>query len=276
MPELPEVETMRRGVARVRGARVADVRRPRGGRLRPSLLEPALPALRRRLRGARVTDVGRLGKRVVLAFDTGEHLVFEPRMTGLALVTEPPTAEHVRLRLVLEPAPDLVFWDRRGLGTLRLLDRPALDRVAGALGPDALDLDGPGLAARLAARRAPIKPALLDQAAVAGVGNIYACEALHAAGIAPTRPCAALDARAWDRLARELRRVLEDAIAAGGSTLGDGTYVAADLVPGSYQSRHGVYGREGLPCARCGPAAPVVRTVMAQRATFHCPRCQAR
>ncbi|MCO5165194.1 MAG: bifunctional DNA-formamidopyrimidine glycosylase/DNA-(apurinic or apyrimidinic site) lyase [Planctomycetes bacterium] len=275
MPELPEVETMRRGIAAVRGARVAEVVRPRS-RLRPMTIEPAGPRLRARLRGAAITDVDRVGKRVVIGLDTGERLVFEPRMTGLVLLRDPPTDEHVRLRLALEGAawPELIFWDRRGLGTVRLLDEAAFRAACGPprLGPDALGLPAEALRARLEGRRRPIKVALLDQAALAGVGNIYAAEALHRAGLHPARPCDGIAPAEWAALHRALQGVLEEAIRARGSTLSDRTYRTAESAEGGFQASHRVYARAGQPCRGCGAA--VVRIVQAQRSTFFCPGCQ--
>jgi formamidopyrimidine-DNA glycosylase len=238
-------------------------------------ITPDVPRLRARTRGAAITGVGRAGKRVVIALDTGDRLVFEPRMTGLVLLRDPPSAAHVRLRIALEgaPCPELIIWDRRGLGTVRLLDPAGYALACGPprLGPDALDVTLDAFQAQLASSRRPIKVALLDQAAIAGVGNIYAVEALHRARIHPARPCSALGAAEWRALHAELRRVLEEAIAAKGSTLSDRTYRTAESVEGGFQARHLVYARAGQPCA-CG--GEVERIVQAQRATFFCPRCQ--
>lgn len=266
---------MRRGIAGALGARVADVFRPRS-RLRPMTIEPAGPRLRARLRGATITDVGRVGKRVVLGLGTGDRLVFEPRMTGLVLFRDPPSVEHVRLRLTLEgaPWPELIFWDRRGLGSVRLLDDAGFRAACGPprLGPDALGLPLEALRARLEGRRRPIKVALLDQAALAGVGNIYAAEALHRACIHPARPCDRLAPGEWAALHRALQGVLDEAIRARGSTLSDRTYRAADSAEGGFQQAHLVYARAGKPCRGCGAA--VARIVQAQRSTFFCPTCQ--
>lgn len=276
MPELPEVETMRRGVAAIQGARVVDVTRPARSRLRPMTIEPSPPKLRARMRGARVTEVARTGKRVVIVLDTADRLVFEPRMTGLVLLCDPPTEEHVRLRVRLEGAPcgELIIWDRRGLGTVRLLDPAAFAAACGPprIGPDALGVPFETFRARLEGRRRPIKVALLDQAALAGVGNIYAAEALHRARIHPARACDAIAPAEWRALHRSLQDVLEEAIRCEGSTLSDRTYRTARSTEGGFQARHRVYARAGRPCARCG--ATVARIVQAQRSTFFCPGCQ--
>ena len=208
-------------------------------------------------------------------------LVIEPRMTGLMLVVEPPSTEHVRLELALAAgrgaaAGRVRFWDRRGLGTVRLLDARGLERACGTakLGPDGLVVGGAELAARLGRSRRAVKVALLDQRAVAGIGNIYAAEILFRAGIDPRTPCRRLRPDAWDRIAALTCAVLAEAVEHEGSSIGDETYRTAAGTPGRFQSRHRVYGREGRPCPRC--RGPIVRIVQAQRATFFCPNCQLR
>ena len=185
MPELPEVETMRRGIRPILGATIVDVVRPKC-RLHPIRISPALPTLRQRAVGTRIVELGRRGKRLLVWLDTDEALVFEPRMTGLVLLSDPPTLEHLRLRVDLEGAavPNLWFWDRRGLGGVMLWNRRTVESQLGPphLGPDALEMDADRLRERLQRRRTPIKVALLDQSSLAGVGNLYASEILHVAG----------------------------------------------------------------------------------------------
>jgi formamidopyrimidine-DNA glycosylase len=276
MPELPEVETMRRGVAPIVGSRVAGVELPRCPR-KPILVAPRLPAMRKRIVGAEVTGVDRLGKRVVVRLSGGLSLVFEPRMTGLVLLAAPPTTEHLRFRLKLERGPvgELLYWDRRGLGNVQLFTAAELaERFAdGRLGPDALQLSADELRERLAPSRRAIKVALLDQRALAGVGNLYASEALHLARLNPELACQALRPADWRKLHAALREVLETAIKYEGSTLSDGTYRNALNKAGGYQNHHRVYDRAEETCPSCGKSA-VVRIVQAQRATFFCPRCQ--
>jgi formamidopyrimidine-DNA glycosylase len=278
VPELPEVETMRRGVLPVEGARIAGVRLPRPKRLRPIAVGPSPAAFRRRLKGRRIERVGRAGKRVVLHLDSGVRVVFEPRMTGLALLADPPTDEHVRARLALDGGDphELVFWDRRGLGTLSAWTPSEYEERLGPhkLGPDALELDPALLAERLDRSTRPIKVALLDQRALAGVGNIYASESLHRARIHPARPCADLSAREWRALWKALDGILREAIRYEGSTLSDGTYRNALNQDGGYQNHFRVYDREGERCPRCRGKGTVERTVQAQRATFFCAGCQ--
>lgn len=305
MPELPEVETMRRGLVPIAGARIATVVRP-PCKLRPIELSPALPALRRRIVGRTITAVERLGKRIVLRLDERDALVIEPRMTGLVLLTDPPDTAHLRLRMDLVPGtlpprgrgpergprggtgrraaadaptpPTLWFWDRRGLGTVRYVAAEEWAARYGPerLGPDALSLaDGAALAARLRASRRAIKVALLDQRAVLGIGNLYASEMLHRAGLHPARRCTSLRADEWRRLHAALVEVLQEAIRYEGSTLSDGTYRNALNQSGSYQNQHRVYDRADEPCPDCG-GTPIVRIVQAQRSTFFCPACQPR
>jgi formamidopyrimidine-DNA glycosylase len=277
MPELPEVETMRRGIASICGSTIAGaVRLP--CRRRPIAIQPRPATLAKRIAGRQIVEVGRLGKRVVLRLDRGDRLIFEPRMTGLVLVADPPTQGHLRFRLDLAdgPIPHVWYWDRRGLGSVRLLaEREFAARLGnGALGPDALELSADALRQRLCRSRRPVKVALLDQKVVAGIGNLYASEILHLAGVHPARRCDLLTASQWHAIHTRMREVLELAIQHEGSTLSDGTYRNALNQNGGYQNLHRVYDRAGQPCRRC--AKPIVRIVQAQRATFYCPLCQTK
>ncbi|HTM53132.1 MAG TPA: bifunctional DNA-formamidopyrimidine glycosylase/DNA-(apurinic or apyrimidinic site) lyase [Pirellulales bacterium] len=274
MPELPEVETMRRGILSVVGRRIAEVRLPRC-RKRPILIAPSPATLRRRAVGQKIVAVDRAGKRVVLRLASGDAIVFEPRMAGLVLLGTPPTREHLRLRIVLDDGREVLFWDRRGLGLVRLVRQDEFEKHYGAakLGPDALALSWQELAARLAKSRRPIKVALLDQAALAGVGNLYASELLHLARIDPRRPCNELSKAEWRRVHAAMLEVLHAAIRHEGSTLGDGTYRNALNEEGSYQNHHRVYDRAGQRCERCR-RGEIERIVQAQRSTYFCARCQ--
>lgn len=286
MPELPEVETMRRGLAGLVGRRITAVDFPRT-RVRPLSIEPRPRTLAGRIVGRTVAAVHRRGKRIAIelapAASAGRlWLVIEPRMTGLMLVVAPPTEEHVRMRLLCADDGSatagmrILFWDRRGLGTIRLFDDAALDRACGPHkhGPDGLVVRGDDLAARLGGSRRAVKVALLDQRAVAGIGNIYAAEILFRCGIDPRTPCRRLGVAAWQCIADVTRRVLAEAVDHEGSSIGDETYRTADNRVGRFQLRHRVYGREGSPCTTCGGA--IVRIVQVQRATFFCPACQPR
>jgi formamidopyrimidine-DNA glycosylase len=276
MPELPEVETMCRGIQCIAGSRITRVVLLPCTR-RPIRLAPHFPMLARRVAGQQILSVGRLGKRVVLELERGDRLMIEPRMTGLMLLADPPSHEHLRLRLDLASGrvPHVWYWDRRGLGVVQLLSARAfqswLDRQP--LGPDALTISSAELVQRLSPSRRPIKVALLDQRAIAGIGNLYAAEILHRAGVHPAQPCDQLAPRQWDALHAALRQVLREAIRLEGSTLSDGTYRNALSRSGRYQTRHRVYGRAGQRCPTCRKGE-IVRMVQAQRSSFFCPVCQ--
>ncbi len=278
MPELPEVETMRRGILGIVGSRITGVERAKCQR-RPILVEPAIPRFRRLAVGATIRDVGRIGKRVVVHLDRAAAIVLEPRMTGLVLLASPPTAEHLRLRITLSggDSPELLFWDRRGLGLVRLVSETELAERYGdaAVGPDALAISADELAARLSKSRRAIKVALLEQRALAGIGNRYAAEILHLARIHPAWRCDQLRKADWQRIHAAVVEVLEAAVRYEGSTLSDGTYRNALNKSGDYQKFHRVYDRAGDLCLDCGEAA-IERIVQAQRSTFFCPNCQRR
>ena len=288
MPELPEVETMCRGLDCVVGGRIIAVECPRS-RVRPLAIRPVPAVLGRRITGRTLAAVRRRGKRVVLELAGDDRsadvlwLAIEPRMTGLMLVAEPPSPEHVRLVLELDHGrrhhdrpQRALCWDRRGLGTITLYDRAGLEAACGAakLGPDGLEVTGVDLATRLGRSRRAVKPALLDQRAVAGIGNIYAAEILFRVGIDPRSLCRRLSAEAWERIASAARSVLAEAVRFEGSSIGDETYRTTDNRVGRFQHRHRVYGRADLPCLTCGQS--IVRIVQVQRATFFCPGCQTR
>ncbi|MEZ6071832.1 MAG: bifunctional DNA-formamidopyrimidine glycosylase/DNA-(apurinic or apyrimidinic site) lyase [Pirellulales bacterium] len=276
MPELPEVETMRRGVLGIIGSAITAVEST-GCRLAPISITPRLPTLRRRLVGRRVEAVDRVGKRLIVVCDSGVRLVIEPRMTGLVVLANPPNREHHRLRLRLAggPAAEMLFWDRRGLGTWRLCREDEFAERFGPqrIGPDALTISSRELRDRLRSSRRAIKVALLDQQVLAGVGNLYASEILHVARIHPVTQPNELSPRQWTRLTRAIHDVLAEAIRYEGSTLGDGTYRTGLNEPGRYQNKHRVYDKAGQQCPRCRDAE-VVRFVQCQRSTFFCPRCQ--
>jgi len=280
MPELPEVETMCRGIGDVVGRTITAVIFPRRTR-RPLVISPPAGRLAARLRGRRIAAVERAGKRAVLRLggsgsDGPERLVIEPRMTGLLLRVPPPTEAHVRMIVRFADGPPLIFWDRRGLGTIRLLGDAEFRRRCGppVLGPDALTLSGTELHAAVHHSRRPIKHALLDQQVTAGIGNIYAAEILFAAGIDPRSRCSRLSRADCDTIAAATRQILQRAIRLEGSSIGDETYRTADSRPGRYQRCHQVYGQEGTACPRCG--AVIRRIVQAQRSTCFCPGCQRR
>lgn len=277
MPELPEVETMRRGILGIVGSRIKEVERV-ACRRKSITMTPRIDLFRRRVVGRRIRDIGRVGKRVVLHLDSGDAIVFEPRMTGLVLLADPPSQEHLRFRCTLAGCRirELLYWDRRGLGSVRVISPPEFERAFGPtkLGPDALMMTAELFRERLAGSKRAVKVALLDQRAMAGIGNLYASEILHVAQIHPARRCDKLTRSQWQAIADATQMVLEEAIRYEGSTLSDGTYRNALNKEGGYQNHHRVYDRAGKMCPRCGNGSEVRRIVQAQRATFYCAGCQ--
>jgi formamidopyrimidine-DNA glycosylase len=212
--------------------------------------------------------------------DSHDAIIFEPRMTGLVLVAKPPSGEHLRFRCALSGngIGELLYWDRRGLGSVRLVS-PEEFRLAfgpGKLGPDGLLATGELLRERLGASMRAVKVGLLDQRAVAGIGNMYASEILHLAGVHPAKRCDKITRGQWAAIADATLDVLNAAIRYEGSTLRNGTYRNALNEAGGYQNHHRVYDRAGKECPRCGAGSEVVRIVQAQRSTFFCPDCQQR
>jgi formamidopyrimidine-DNA glycosylase len=278
MPELPEVETMVRGIRPfVTGRPIERVVRCRS-RYRPISIRPRFETLAKRLAGKKIEEVGRLGKRVVLTVSGGSAVVIEPRMTGLMLLSDPPDTEHLRLEWRLGGKgkyPSLWFWDRRGLGTVRLFAPGEIERdlKASTVGPDALEMTIETWRASCAGTSRAIKVVLLDQRAVAGIGNLYASEILHLSKIDPTRRADRLKPAELLRMSDAVRLVLETAIEDEGSTLSDATYRTALNENGRYQNKHRVYARAGEVCLTCSKTV-IRRIVQAQRSTFFCPECQ--
>jgi formamidopyrimidine-DNA glycosylase len=270
MPELPEVETTRRGLLRhLVGRRIRAVE-VRNGNLRWPVPRD-LPA---RLRGERVRDIHRRGK--YLLFDCGGgHLLVHLGMSGrLTIVPEDlPAKAHDHVDLVLEGSQRLRLTDPRRFGAMLWVrgpvERHALLRGLG-LEPLESGFDGAALKRLAAGRRVAVKHFLMNGRLVTGVGNIYASEALFRAGIHPLRSVARISPERWERLARAVRTTLEEALAAGGTTLRD--YASIDGRVGEFGTRCAVYGREGLACEACG--SPIRALRQGQRSTFYCPECQ--
>ncbi len=282
MPELPEVETVRRGLARVmEGRRIDGVRVARRDLRRP------LPAdFEQRLIGRTVTAIGRRAKYLTIDLDDGTVVLAHLGMSGRIVIDDGApgrlarntgrAADHEHIVFVLGNATMIRYADPRRFGLMDLARRETLDahELLAHLGPEPTSeaFDGPMLARRLANKRTPIKAALLDQRVVAGLGNIYVCEALYAAGISPRRLAANIGAARAARLAQAIRATLAAAIEAGGSSLRD--YVAPDGELGYFQHRFKVYDREGEPCPGCTCGGGVRRIVQSGRSTFYCPRRQ--
>lgn len=278
MPELPEVETMCRGIAEIVGRRVLAAELPRCDRRRIALT-PTIGRFDRRVVGRSISQVARLGKRLLIHLDDDQRIVIEPRMTGLVLLAAPPTLDHLRFRLRLSGRPrrELLFWDRRGLGTVRLMRSAEAARLLGPgrIGPDALRITATELRTSLGGGRRAIKVALLDQRRVAGIGNIYAAEILHLAGVDPRVRCDRLSGPQWQRIHAATGHVLGEAIRYEGSTLADGTYRNALNQTGTYQKMHRVYDRQGERCGRCR-CGVIRRIVQVGRSTYFCSVCQRR
>jgi formamidopyrimidine-DNA glycosylase len=273
VPELPEVETVRRRLEPlIVGAKIGDAVIADRRLTRPE--DPVLVAAE--LRGERFAEVGRRGKYLLLRMTSGRTLVVHLRMTGSwshAARGKLPDDVYRRATLRLSNRVDLAYRDVRRFGTWLLLEpgeEPGY--LAERLGPEPLSVafSAKALAAALANRRAPVKSVLLDQRRVAGVGNIYADEALWRARIAPLRPAGELSPTEIAALRRTVRAVLRRGIELQGSTLRD--YVTPDGEYGGMQNEFSVYGREGEPCPRC--KTPIERAVIGGRGTWSCPKCQ--
>ena len=273
MPELPEVETVRRRIAPlVEGTTIASAEI-----VDPRLTRPVSPSLvADALVGERIAAVERRGKYLLWRLESGRTLVVHLRMTGSLLhfpAGDLPADAHRRATLALDTGAAVGYRDVRRFGTWELLDdghlRPYL---ASRLGPEPLapSFTSARLARIVAGRRAPIKAVLLDQRRIAGIGNIYADEALWRARIHPRRPAGELDAPEIAHLHRAVRAALRRGVELNGSTLRD--YVTPDGEGGGMQHEFHVYGRLGEPCDRCG--RPIVRIVVGGRGTWLCPRCQ--
>lgn len=282
MPELPEVETVRRGLAPVMEGQV--IARARVNR--PDLRWPLPPGLGARLTGRHVLTLRRRSKYLLADLSGGEVLLMHLGMSGRILISGDPLARfvhghpapetHDHVVLDMETGARITFNDPRRFGAMDLFatsdetTHPLLRR----LGPEPLgnSFSEAYLLAALARRRMPVKAALLDQRIVAGLGNIYACEALFRARISPRRRAANLGVTRVGRLVPAIRTVLTEAIAAGGSSLRD--YRRADGEMGYFQHDFDVYGRECAPCRAPGCTAHIVRIVQSGRSSFYCPACQ--
>jgi formamidopyrimidine-DNA glycosylase len=294
MPELPEVETVMRGLAAV----LAGQRIVRAATTRPDMRWPFPDRLAQRLTGARVDAFRRRGKYILVGLDTGESLLIHLGMSGRLVAREPgmvprlgphgafsdarghnqPPEAHEHLAMETETGTRIGFVDPRRFGCVDLMPTAAEDdhRLLRDLGPEPLE-DGftaAALSAALMNKWTPIKAALLDQSVVAGLGNIYVAEALFRAGISPRRLARSVPGRRAERLVPAIRSVLAEAIGAGGSSLRD--YVRADGELGRFQERFAVYDREGERCPSCsgGACAGVKRIVQSGRSTFWCPATQ--
>ena len=284
MPELPEVETVRRGLEQVMLGRTIEHVSVRS----PGLRWPFPKELAERLTGARVDRLDRAGKYLLLGLSTGNTLISHLGMSGRFAVHSEPSPEpggrhggfgsgrhdHVIMRMC--DGTGIVYSDPRRFGMMDLARTTEVGshRLLAVLGPEPLgnSFSESSLRERIGAKSTPIKSALLDQRVVAGLGNIYVCEALWRAGISPFLPSHSVAGGRCPELVGNIRKVLRDAIDAGGSTLRDHRRVDGEL--GYFQHGFRVYGKEGDPCPRPGCDGTIARTVQAGRSTFHCEGCQ--
>jgi formamidopyrimidine-DNA glycosylase len=285
VPELPEVEIIRRKIAPlIVGRRIKSLETTRKSYF---FLTPP-HVLKARLAGRKTTNLTRVGKYLLLELDDKSSLLLHLGMTGQLFAEGAQNARllkvsdrrhgqtfkpdvHTHLMFCFADAgPRVVFRDVRKFGKCAYVAPGVRHQRLAHLGADALEIDGRALREGARTRKAPIKSVLLDQSVLAGVGNIYADEALYRARIRPTRPARSLSQDECTLLARSVRDVLKRAIALGGSSIDD--YVHPDGQEGHFQNERRVYGRTGAPCPRC--KTPIVRVVIGQRSTHYCPRCQ--
>jgi formamidopyrimidine-DNA glycosylase len=276
MPELPEVETVRRGLAlRMEGRRITRLTLNR-----PDLRVPLPPGLRQRVEGRRVERLGRRAKYILVHLDDGGVLIAHLGMSGRMVLSEPgrvePPDPHDHVVFTLEDGAELRFNDARRFGMLDYAAATELERhkFFVNLGPEPLgnEFNGPTLAAKLKGKATPLKAALLDQRVVAGLGNIYVSESLYYAGLSPRRLAGTVAGPRAEKLALAIRDVLERAIAAGGSSLRDYVQTSGEL--GYFQHHWAVYGKEGERCPACDCRAGIKRIVQGGRSTFFCVKRQ--
>ena len=282
MPELPEVETVRRGLAPVMEGQVIA----RAQVNRPDLRWPFPPDMAARLTGRRVLALRRRSKYILADLDSGESLLIHLGMSGRMLVSGDPLGQfvhdhpmaekHDHVVLDMANGARITFNDPRRFGAMDLLDTATADqhKLLAVIGPEPLgnDFNEPYLVAALKGRNTPVKAALLDQRIVAGLGNIYVCEALFRARISPRRRAGQIAAPRVAAMVPIIRQVLAEAIEAGGSSLRD--FRQADGELGYFQHSFDAYGREGEPCRAAGCTATIARIVQSGRSSFYCPKCQ--
>lgn len=282
MPELPEVETVRRGLLpAMEGAVISEARINR-----PDLRWPFPDRMAERLTGRRVLALRRRSKYILADLDSGETLLIHLGMSGRMLISGDPLGQflhnhpapekHDHVVLDMENGARITFNDPRRFGAMDLLDTATAEthKLLASIGPEPLgnDFNEPYLVAAFKGRNTPVKSALLDQHIVAGLGNIYVCESLFRAGIHPKRKAGQIAAPRVASLVPVIRQVLTEAMQAGGSSLKD--FRQADGELGYFQHTFKVYGQEGKPCTTPGCNAQIQRIVQSGRSTFYCPSCQ--
>ncbi|MDE4274824.1 bifunctional DNA-formamidopyrimidine glycosylase/DNA-(apurinic or apyrimidinic site) lyase [Phaeobacter gallaeciensis] len=282
MPELPEVETVRQGLAPAMEGAVIT----RAAVNRPDLRWPFPDRMAERLTGARVNALRRRSKYILADLDTGETLLVHLGMSGRMTVSgdplgrfvheHPQAQKHDHVVLDMDNGARITFNDPRRFGAMDLLETSTAEqhKLLSVLGPEPLgnDFHEDHLTAAFKGRNTPVKSALLDQGIIAGLGNIYVCETLFRAGISPKRKAGQIAAPRVAALVPIIRTVLEDAIRAGGSSLKDFRQANGEL--GYFQHAFDVYGREGEPCRREGCGGTIARITQSGRSSFYCGKCQ--
>jgi len=273
VPELPEAETIVRGIRPAVSQRQVE----RTQVLRPDILRVPTRTFANQVRGRTILTASRRGKNVIMEVHGGGVIAINLGMTGRVLTfPSPPRGRlrptHPAVRLYFDDGSVLVFDDQRRFGTVEFLEADAWVHRSSNMGPEPLasTFSSRQLHAAMARSRSPVRSWLLDQKRIAGVGNIYAAEALFLAGVHPRRPARSVSEQEAKELYRELRRVLRKAIEAGGTTIRDYRNAAGE--EGRYARRLHVYGRDGDACSACG--SEIQRIVFSNRSAFFCPRCQ--
>ncbi len=265
MPELPEVETIKRDLKKVIvGKKIAEVcvHNPR------VIREPSVERFKKELTGAAIRDILRKAKVLILELSNGKYLVIHLKMTGQLVYPGNSKASRVSFRL--SDGKTLDFNDQRLFAELRILDDWRNLKFIQGLGPEPFDIGVEQFKQMLSAKKTKIKPLLMDQAFVSGIGNLYAAESLFRAKIHPQRPANSLSDKERELLFKKIKDTLTEAIYYGGSSVDN--YVRLSGAKGNYASRHKVYGRQGQPCMVC--KSPITRISLAGRGTYFCPRCQ--
>ena len=265
MPELPEVETIKRDLEKVLlGKRITDVciHNPK------VIRQPTADKFKKGLIGAVIKSILRKAKVLIIEFSNGKFLAVHLKMTGQLVY--PGDGTRSRVSFHLSDGKNLDFNDQRLFGELRLVDDWRSLKFIQNLGPEPFDISLGQFKEMLSKKKTKIKPLLMDQAFISGIGNIYAAESLFRAGIHPARPANSLSDKEKELLFQEIKATLKEAIQSGGSSIDD--YVRLSGEQGGYVKYHKVYGREGKPCLVC--KGPIKRIALSGRGTFFCPECQ--
>ena len=275
MPELPEVETVRRGLLPAMEGQIIT----RAQVNRPDLRWPFPKKMAERLTGKRVENLGRRSKYLLVGLSSGETLIVHLGMSGRMQISHPPhpeTQKHDHVVFDMDNGARITFNDARRFGMMDLAPSDAINdhRLLRDIGPEPLgnNFDERTLIAGFKSRNTPVKTALLDQRIVAGLGNIYVCEVLHRTGISPKRKAGQLSPKRIATLVPAIRDVLNEAITSGGSSLKDHRQADGEL--GYFQHRFRAYGRENEPCANTNCTGSIARITQSGRSTFYCPQCQ--